>query len=402
MAKSSSISGGGGTRVSASKSFWSLAMYEMETRSCPLSFGGGIIIFGCVFCGGVVTVGDDCVSVSILVMVVVTLTVEVFRVTASSGMILCFMILYNLSCDLGAAEIGSLRIDSCIDLGGYMIAWMAGWKLMIVCWEVTSLVMLMLLLFEYGFGCHDQFYAEDNLVLYDGYEALVIILPEQIGTPLMLDSYTSDMCLHSWSMSSYVRAMIELCADVELEDTIMVPMPKLVREGFYTCTIRVENISENLLGVRVPTANTSGNKKKGVEPNKEVSNSNPFVVLNLVVNDVEFGTNGGTLNLACNGASSSGFSFWNVKTSITSTTPIVDKIRKLEKLIIYGKVTLVDDDGKTLKKVDYPGDHDSEDEDGDSDEDPYDDAMCEGQDFPDKIQDICDNLDIRVRGPRKK
>nr|GEV13502.1 hypothetical protein [Tanacetum cinerariifolium] len=160
----------------------------------------------------------------------------------------------------------------------------------------------------------------------------------------------------------YVRSMIELCTDVELEDTIVVPMPKLVGEGFYTCTIRVENISENLLGVRVPTANTSGNKKKGVEPNKEVSNSNPFAVLNLVVNDVEFGTNGGTLNLACNGASSSGFSFWNVETSITSTTPIVDKIGKLEKLIIYGKVTLVDDDGKTLKKVDYLGDHDSEDE----------------------------------------
>nr|GEV17183.1 hypothetical protein [Tanacetum cinerariifolium] len=33
----------------------------------------------------------------------------------------------------------------------------------------------------------------------------------------------------------------------------------------------------------------------------------------------------------------------------------------LEKLIIDGKVTLVDDDGKLLKKIDYPGDHDSDD-----------------------------------------
>ncbi|GJY09908.1 hypothetical protein Tco_0378093 [Tanacetum coccineum] len=96
-----------------------------------------------------------------------------------------------------------------------------------------------------------------------------------------------------------------------------------------------------------------------------------------------------------------------------------------------GKVTLVDDDGIPLKKVDYPSDHDSEDEvesvdnniahsmalgkvcfctkslleqwrdsikNGDYDEDPYDDDMYEGQDIPDKIQDICDNLDIRVRG----
>nr|GEY76381.1 hypothetical protein [Tanacetum cinerariifolium] len=50
------------------------------------------------------------------------------------------------------------------------------------------------------------------------------------------------------------------------------------------------------------------------------------------------------------------------KTINTSTTPIVDKIRKLEKLIINGKVTLVDDDGKPLTNVNYPVDHDSEDE----------------------------------------
>nr|GEY25844.1 zinc knuckle CX2CX4HX4C [Tanacetum cinerariifolium] len=40
--------------------------------------------------------------------------------------------------------------------------------------------------------------------------------------------------------SSYARAMIELWADVELKDTIMVAMPKRVGEGFYLCTIHVE------------------------------------------------------------------------------------------------------------------------------------------------------------------
>ena len=35
-----------------------------------------------------------------------------------------------------------------------------------------------------------------------------------------------------------------------------------------------------------------------------------------------------------------------------STTPIVEKIGKIEKLIIEGKVTLMDDDSKPLKKVD--------------------------------------------------
>nr|GEU46555.1 hypothetical protein [Tanacetum cinerariifolium] len=38
-----------------------------------------------------------------------------------------------------------------------------------------------------------------------------------------------------------------------------------------------------------PIANTSGNKKKDVEPIKEVSKSNPFVVLNSVENDLDLG-----------------------------------------------------------------------------------------------------------------
>nr|GEW53772.1 hypothetical protein [Tanacetum cinerariifolium] len=74
------------------------------------------------------------------------------------------------------------------------------------------------------------------------------------------------------------------------------------------------------------------------------------------------GNNEGTSNLASKEANPSGSSFWNVESSSTSTIPNVDKIGKLKKLIIDGKVSLVDDEGKPLKKVDYPGDRDSEDE----------------------------------------
>ncbi|GKD72866.1 hypothetical protein Tco_1331148 [Tanacetum coccineum] len=107
----------------------------------------------------------------------------------------------------------------------------------------------------------------------------------------------------------------------------------------------------------------------------------------------------------------------------------------MERLIIEGKVTLVDDEGKPLKKVDYLGDHDSDDEvasadndmanfltlkkdsygnnslleqcndsyiNGDYDFEPYDDDIYEGQDIPDKIQAICDNFDITFRGRKKK
>nr|GEY99626.1 50S ribosomal protein L12, chloroplastic-like [Tanacetum cinerariifolium] len=41
---------------------------------------------------------------------------------------------------------------------------------------------------------------------------------------------------------------------------------------------------------------------------------------------------------------------------------VLPKIDKMERLIIDGKVTLVDDEGKPLTKVDSSGDHDSEDE----------------------------------------
>ncbi|GJV10410.1 putative reverse transcriptase domain-containing protein, partial [Tanacetum coccineum] len=62
----------------------------------------------------------------------------------------------------------------------------------------------------------------------------------KLGTPLMFDSYTSDMCMQSWGRSSYARAMIELRADVELKDNIVVAMPKIKGEGHYICNVRVE------------------------------------------------------------------------------------------------------------------------------------------------------------------
>nr|GEV96759.1 hypothetical protein [Tanacetum cinerariifolium] len=187
----------------------------------------------------------------------------------------------------------------------------------------------------------------------DGLSAIAM----KIGTPLMLDSYTFDMCLQSWDRSSYVRAIIELKADAKLRDTIVVAMPKLTGEGFYMCSVRVkyEWKPHSLL-------KTSGNKKHDVKPTKEVSNSNLFDVLNSVENDVDLGTNGGTLNLVSKESNTSGSSFWNVENSSMSTTPIVEKIRIIEKLIMDGKATLVDNEEVPVKKVDYLNDYDSKDE----------------------------------------
>ncbi|GJR11991.1 reverse transcriptase domain-containing protein [Tanacetum coccineum] len=54
------------------------------------------------------------------------------------------------------------------------------------------------------------------------------VIASKLGTPLILDSYISDMYMKSWGRSSYARVMIKLRVDVELKDTIIVAMPKLV------------------------------------------------------------------------------------------------------------------------------------------------------------------------------
>nr|GEU48705.1 hypothetical protein [Tanacetum cinerariifolium] len=289
--------------------------------------------------------------------------------------------------------------------------------------------------------------------------------------------------------SSYARAMIELWADVELKDTIVVVMPKINRKGLYTCKVHVEyewkpprcscckifghtqvecpknpglgagagetknpkKTSQAPKGFQVGLkmafkpnqeyrpvtkkhiSNSSGNMKKGVDSTSNVRDSNTFEVLNSVDNDVKMGTNRGTSNLDKNGANLSRSLFRNVKNSSTSTSPVMDKIRKLEILVIDGQ--LVDEAGNPLKKVEYSGDHDSDDEvasvdndiardlasertgfgaqslleqwrdsygNGDYDDDPCDDDIYEGQDLSKEIQTICDKLDIRVRGRKKQ
>ncbi|GJR32347.1 hypothetical protein Tco_1108579 [Tanacetum coccineum] len=155
----------------------------------------------------------------------------------------------------------------------------------------------------------------------------------KLGTPLMLDSYTSDMCIQSWCRSSYARALIEVRADVELKDTIVEECPKNIGAG------EAKNLKKpSQIPKGVPVV-----LKVGFKPAKQVYQW-------------------GTSNLASQEANSSGSSFWNVSSSSPSTNPIVEKINKIERLIIDGKVTLVDDEGKPLKRINSLEDYDSEDE----------------------------------------
>ncbi|GKC19013.1 copia protein, partial [Tanacetum coccineum] len=152
--------------------------------------------------------------------------------------------------------------------------------------------------------------------------------------------------------SRYARVMIELFADMELKDNIVVAMPKITKEGHYTCNVHVEYEWKPL---RCSSCKVFGHiheecpKNTGVGENKTVK-----------------------------------------KPSQTSR----------------GKLRLLDNDGNPLVPTGII-ESDSEVEVRDSypdndDYDPYDDDMYENHDLSEHLQSICDDLDITVRGRKKK
>nr|GEV97197.1 hypothetical protein [Tanacetum cinerariifolium] len=194
-----------------------------------------------------------------------------------------------------------------------------------------------------------------------------------------IDVVVSVESIRDISRSSYARVMIELRADMELKDNIVVAMPRIKGDDHYICAGEKKTLkkpSQTSRGVPVGpkmrfkphkeyrhvsknlNGSSSGNKKKGVEPTIKVSNSNPFDVLNSVDNDAKLGTSKGFTSLVNNEATSNGPSFMNVD----NNTSIIDKIRKFEDLLSSGQAILVDNAGNPLKKVEFSGDYDSEDE----------------------------------------
>ncbi|XP_022042295.1 uncharacterized protein LOC110944960 [Helianthus annuus] len=61
-----------------------------------------------------------------------------------------------------------------------------------------------------------------------------------IGEPKLLDTYTSSMCMDSWGRSSYARALLEISADNDFKDEIVVAIPNLEGEGFCKQKLYVE------------------------------------------------------------------------------------------------------------------------------------------------------------------
>nr|GEV67231.1 zinc knuckle CX2CX4HX4C [Tanacetum cinerariifolium] len=65
------------------------------------------------------------------------------------------------------------------------------------------------------------------------------LITTQLGKPIMLDSYTSSMCLSSWGKSTYARALIEVSAENELLDSLVIAIPIDKDNGHTLATIDV-------------------------------------------------------------------------------------------------------------------------------------------------------------------
>ncbi|GKB31972.1 hypothetical protein Tco_0871373 [Tanacetum coccineum] len=136
---------------------------------------------------------------------------------------------------------------------------------------------------------------------------------------------------------------------------------------------------------------TSGKKKQIEVSRHDVSNSNPFDAFNSIENDDDLGTNGGISKLA-------GTRSLNVAHGSSSNTPIIDKIYKLKRQILDGKLILWMMTGTRLF-LRLVGTMEGNKQ--DNDYDPYNEDLYESHDMSDHLA-ICDYLDIMIHSRKKK
>nr|GEZ33649.1 hypothetical protein [Tanacetum cinerariifolium] len=71
-------------------------------------------------------------------------------------------------------------------------------------------------------------------------EVGISLISTQLGRPIMFDSYTSSMCLDLWGKCTYARVLIEMKADKELPDSLIVVVPFTNGKGHSLDKIKVE------------------------------------------------------------------------------------------------------------------------------------------------------------------
>nr|GEX61306.1 zinc finger, CCHC-type [Tanacetum cinerariifolium] len=195
--------------------------------------------------------------------------------------------------------------------------------------------------------------------------------------------------------SSYATIMIELQADVEVKDNIVVDMPKINEEWYYTCNVECPKNPDLCAGAGETKKKKHSQSPKGIlvgpkmafKPNQEYRHVPKKNTLN----------SSGNKKICVDSTNK------NVDNNSTVTTPILDKIRKFKNIVIDGKAILVDEAGNPVEKVKHPDDHDSENEIALVDNDMARSLASERTDLAlkdlfEEIQTICDKLDILVRG----
>ncbi|GJZ14301.1 trichome birefringence-like protein 3 [Tanacetum coccineum] len=71
-------------------------------------------------------------------------------------------------------------------------------------------------------------YSEDGLSL----------IASQVGTPIMLDAFTSAMCDEPWGRIGFARALIEVSAEKDLKENVIMAVPLENGEGYSKENIR--------------------------------------------------------------------------------------------------------------------------------------------------------------------
>nr|GEW70196.1 hypothetical protein [Tanacetum cinerariifolium] len=66
------------------------------------------------------------------------------------------------------------------------------------------------------------------------------LIGTQIGKPVMLDAFTSSICIEPWGRMGFARALIEVEADKNLKEEIIMAVPRLEEEGHNIERIRVK------------------------------------------------------------------------------------------------------------------------------------------------------------------
>ncbi|GKC37548.1 hypothetical protein Tco_1049932, partial [Tanacetum coccineum] len=192
-------------------------------------------------------------------------------------------------------------------------------------------------------------------------------------------------------LSRYARVMIELFADMELKDNIVVAMPKITKEGHYTCNVHVEY---EWKPPRFSSCKVFGHIHEECPKNTGVGEKKTVKKPSQTSRGVPVGLKIGKLRLLDNDGNPL------VPTGIIESDSEVEVVFDETANL---RISTSDKDGSDKGygtnslleewRDSYPDNDDY---------DPYDDDMYENHDLSEHLQSICDDLDITVRGRKKK